>query len=75
MQVLKQALLVGILVATPVSIALAQGAATGGTGGSAAVGGTSASTLGVGAASGESSSIGVGGSAAGGTNHTTSITA
>jgi hypothetical protein len=67
MRFFKQALLAGIIVAAPVSFALAQGGATGGTGGSAAVGGTSASTLGVGAASGNSSSLGVGGSAAGGT--------
>ena len=49
-------------------LAFAQGGATGGTGGSAAVGGTSASSLGVGAASGGSSSVGVGASGAGGTH-------
>jgi hypothetical protein len=56
----------GLLTGSVSSLALAQGGATGGTGGAAAVGGTSASTLGVGAASGDSSSLGVGGSAAGG---------
>jgi hypothetical protein len=48
------------------------GAASGGTGGSAAAGGTSASTVGLGATSGGSSALGTGGSAAGGTRYTSS---
>ena len=67
MKTVKTLMLAGAFAAAA-SFALAQGAATGGSGGSAAVGGTSASTLGVGAASGGSSSLGVGGSAAGGTH-------
>jgi len=78
----KSMFIAGAMLLGAGSIALAQsastvgaggstpGAASGGTGGSAAAGGTSASTLGLGATSGGSSALGTGGSAAGGTRDT-----
>jgi hypothetical protein len=68
MRALKTAVLAGALTASLASLAFAQGAATGGTGGSAAVGGTAASSLGTGGTSGGSSTIGAGASAAGGSH-------
>jgi len=92
MRAMKTMFLAGALVLGVGSLALAQSAstigsggasstptgssATGGTGGSAAAGGTSASTLGLGGTStgqnGTSSTLGTGGSAAGGTRDTSS---
>ena len=50
------------------TLAMAQPSAVGGSAGSAAVGGTSASTIGLGATSGDSKAMGMGASAAGGTH-------
>jgi len=73
---LKTVFLASVLVVGAGSFAFAQSSATGGSGGSASAGGTSASTLGLGGTStgqnGTSSSLGVGGSAAGGTKDTSS---